>query len=181
MADETVARRYAAAFFNTEKAAGSLDAAATDMNTVAAQLVAVPRLAQIAAHPLIDEKQKKEAVAKALAASVRPSTLAFLNLLIDRRRIALLGEIKSEFDIMLRRQRNVAAAVAVSAVPLTAKQQSALEKALEKRTGKDIELTTEVDGSLMGGMLIRMGDTVIDGTVKGKLERLRERLLERTN
>ena len=53
----------------------------------------------------------------------------------------------------------------------------ALEKALEQRTGKDIELTTSVDPSLMGGILVRIGDTVLDGTVKGKLDRLREQLL----
>lgn len=181
MADETVARRYAAAYFNQEKRAGSLDAASADLNAIEARLVATPRLAQVAGHPLIDEKRKKEALQLALTGAVRASTLSFLHLLIDRRRISLIGEIKSEFDQMLRRERNVASAVAVSAVALTPAQTSALEKALERRTGKDIELTTEVDPSLMGGLLIRMGDTVIDGTVKGKLERLREQLLERKN
>ena len=178
MADESVARRYAAAFFHAERQAGSLDHAAKDLDAVAGAMVAAPRLAEVAAHPLIDEKRKKAAFAAAFAGSIRPATQAFLDLLVDRRRIALLGEIKAEFDVLLRKERRIAAAVAVSAVPLTDTQKAGLEKALEARTGLDIELATEVDPSLMGGILVRIGDTVIDGTVKGRIDRLREQLLD---
>jgi len=177
MADDAVVRRYAAAFFNQERRNGTLDQASADLQNVAATLVATPALARIAAHPLIGEAKKKDAFQTAFKDSVRPATLAFLNLLTDHRRIPLVADIKAEFDQMLRRERNVAAATAISAVPLNDTQRTELERALEKRTGKDIELTTEVDPSLMGGVLVRIGDTVIDGTVKGKIERLREQLI----
>lgn len=177
MADDAVVRRYAAAFFNLEKRNGTLEQASADLNVVATTMVATPALARIAAHPLIGEAKKKEAFQTAFRNSVRPATSAFLDLLVDHRRIAMVADIKAEFDQMLRRERNIAAATAVSAVPLNPDQKAALEKALEKRTGKDIELTTEVDPALMGGVLVRIGDTVIDGTVKGKIERLREQLL----
>ncbi len=178
MADETVARRYAAAYFQAQRTAGTLDDASKDLDTVAEALVAAPRLAEVAAHPLIDEKRKKAAFAATFAGSIRPATQAFLDLLVDRRRIALLGEIKAEFDTMLRKERRIAAAIAVSAVPLTDSQKAGLEKALETRTGLDIELATEVDPTLMGGILVRIGDTVIDSTVKGRIDRLREQLLD---
>jgi len=177
MADDSVIRRYAAAFFNRERQTGTLDQASADLQLVAKTLVAAPALARIAGHPLISEAKKKDAFAVAFRDSLRPSTQAFLKLLVDHRRISLVAEIKGEFDQMLRRERNIAAATAVSAVPLTENQKKALEQSLEKRTGKDIELTTEVDPSLMGGILVRIGDTVIDGTVKGRIERLREQLL----
>jgi F-type H+-transporting ATPase subunit delta len=177
MADDAVVRRYAAAFFNQEHRNGTLDQASTDLQAVASTLVATPSLARIAAHPLISEAKKKDAFQVAFGKTLRPATLAFINLLADHRRLPLVADIKAEFDQMVRRERNIAAATAVSAVPLTDVQKADLEKALEKRTGKDIELTTEVDPMLMGGVLVRIGDTVIDGTVKGKIERLREQLI----
>ena len=115
----------------------------------------------------------------ALGGKVQPLTLNLLNLLVDKRRAGVLPQVYEEYERLVRSFQNIALATAVTAVPLDAAQQAALERSLEARTGKDIELKTEVDPAVMGGVLVRIGDTVLDGTVRGKLERLREQLLAR--
>lgn len=177
MREESVSRRYAAALFNQSKAAGTLKETAADLAQVAEMLAGNKALATMIAHPLVTEARKKSVLQAAFSEKVSAATMGFLNLLADKRRTDLLTATKLEFDELLRAHNNIVAATATSAVPLSASQLAALEKALESRTGKDIELTTSVDPSLMGGILVRIGDTVLDGTVKGKLDRLREQLL----
>lgn len=177
MREESVSRRYAAALFNQAREKGTLKETSADLAAIAETLVATPGLAALVGHPLVTESRKKEVLNSAFSSKISAATLSFLNLLADKRRTGLLADVKAEFDNLLREHTNVVAATAISAVPLTKTQLTALEKALEKRTGKDIELTTSTDPSLMGGVLVRIGDTVLDGTVKGKLDRLREQLL----
>jgi F-type H+-transporting ATPase subunit delta len=179
MREESVARRYAAALFQQAKAKGTLDADSTDLSAVVKTLTETPKLLAVVGHPLIAESKKKDALKLAFDGKVRPSILAFLNLLVDKRRIELFADVKTEFDRLLREDRRIVAATAVTAVPMTPEQTAALEKSLEARTGFDVELTCEIDASLMGGVLVRIGDTVLDGSVRGSLERLREQLLAR--
>lgn len=177
MREETVARRYAAAFFQQAHAKGKLTEAAGDLKGIAETLVASPPLAQLINHPLVTEARKRAALTQAFEGRAEPITMAFLNLLVDKQRIDLLVEIQEELGRLVRAEKGIVLATAASAVPLTAAQKRALEKALEKKTGKAIELTVRVDPALMGGVLVRIGDTVLDGTVRGQLERLREQFL----
>lgn len=177
MREESVSRRYAAALFNQAKAAGTLKETAADLAHVAETLVGNVALGRMIGHPLVAVNKKKAVLTEAFSTKISAATLGFLNLLADKRRTSLLGDAKQGFDELLRAHNNIVAATATTAVPLSAAQLADLEKALEKRTGKDIELTVSVDPSLMGGILVRIGDTVLDGTVRGKLDRLREQLL----
>ncbi len=177
MREESVSRRYAAALFNQAKAAGTLKETAADLALVAQTLVNNAALDRMIGHPLAAVEKKKTVLNAAFSTSISATTLGFLNLLADKRRISMLSDAKQGFDELLRADNNIVAATATSAVPLSKTQLASLEKALEQRTGKDIELTVSVDPSLMGGILVRIGDTVLDGTVKGKLDRLREQLL----
>ena len=179
MREESVARRYAAALFEQAHKAGTV-AAVGDELALAAQTVAqTGALRALLGQPLVTEGRKKQALRNALGDRVSPAVLAFLDLLVDKRRIGLLPEVQQEFARRVLEYRNIARARAVTAVPLTAEQTAALERSLEARTGKNILLETEVDPSVLGGVLVRIGDTVFDGTVRGNLERLREQLLAR--
>jgi F-type H+-transporting ATPase subunit delta len=179
VAEETVARRYAAALMNQALASGSLDTVSKELGGVATTLEGSPLLGAFLANPLVVRERKKAIMAQVFEKEVGKATMGFLSLLVDKRRIDSFAEVKTEFDRLVRAHKSIVSASATSAVPLTAAQVKALEKALEARTGKDIELTTSVDPSLMGGVLVRIGDTVLDGTVRGKLDRLREQLLTR--
>jgi F-type H+-transporting ATPase subunit delta len=179
MREESVARRYAAALLDVSRKQNTLDAAQTEIKQVAAKVAETGALRALLAQPLVTQERKKQVIQNEFGAIVAPQTLAFLNLLVDKRRITLLPEVAAEFERMVRDVKNIAFATATTAVPLSSEQLAALERSLEARTGKDIELKADVDPSLMGGVLVRIGDTVLDGTVKGNLERLREQLLER--
>ena len=179
MAEESVSRRYAQALLNQALGAGNLDTISKEMGGVSEALGGSPLLAAYLANPLVTRERKKSVIGSVFAKETGPATMGFLNLLVDKRRIDLFAGVKSQFDAMVRAQKGIVLATATSAVPLAPAQVKALEKSLEARTGKDIELSVAVDPSLIGGILIRIGDTVLDGTVKGKLERLREQLITR--
>jgi F-type H+-transporting ATPase subunit delta len=179
MREESVARRYAAALFEQAKKTGTVAAAGQDLELVAATVAATPSLRALLAQPLVTQERKSLALEKAFGDKISRAVMAFLYLLVDKRRVNLLPQVQEAFAQMVLDYRNIAHATATSAVPLTPEQAAALEKSLEARTGKDIELQMEVDPALIGGIWVRIGDTVLDGTVRGNLERLREQLLAR--
>ncbi|GAB4457212.1 MAG: F0F1 ATP synthase subunit delta [Armatimonadaceae bacterium] len=177
MRDESVARRYAAALFAKAQQDNTVDQIDADLETIVMAVEQVPLLRVIIGEPMVTETRKKEALAAAFREKVHPHTLAFLSLLVDKRRIGLLRQIQQEFDRLAMQAQNLAQATAVTAVPLTENEIQSLKAALQARTGKNIELTTEIDPAVIGGVLVRIGDTVLDGTVRGNLNRLRARLL----
>lgn len=179
MREESVARRYAAALFEQAEKSGTLTGAAEEMALAAETVAQNGALRALLGQPLVTEERKKLALRNAFGDRVSPAVLAFLDLLVDKRRINLLPEVQREFARRVLEYRKIARAQAVTAVPLTPEQTTALERSLEARTGKDILLETDVDPAVMGGVLVRIGDTVLDGTVRGNLERLREQLLAR--
>ena len=179
MREESVARRYAAALFNQAEATDAVTTAANDLQLVAETVAESGALRALLAQPLVTDARKKLALKNVFGEKISPMTLALLNLLIDKRRVELLPQVQAEFARRVLEYRNIAHATATSAVPLTPEQVAALERSLEARTGKDIELEMTVDPTLIGGIFVRIGDTVLDGTVRGNLERLREQLLVR--
>ena len=179
MREESVARRYAAALFAQAREKDAIVSVRDDMKLALDTVQSTPTFVALLDQPLVTEQRKKEALAMALGGKVQPLTLNLLNLLVDKRRAGVLPQVYEEYERLVRSFQNIALATAVTAVPLDTAQQAALERSLEARTGKDIELKTEVDPAVMGGVLVRIGDTVLDGTVRGKLERLREQLLAR--
>jgi len=179
MREESVARRYAAALFEQAQKTNTVATAAEEMTLAAETVAQTGALRALLGQPLVTEERKKLALRNAFGDRVSPAVLAFLDLLVDKRRINLLPEVQREFARRVLEYRNIARAQAVTAVPLTPEETIALERSLEARTGKDILLETAVDPSVLGGVLVRIGDTVLDGTVRGNLERLREQLLAR--
>ncbi len=177
MREESIARRYAAAFFDSAQKSGTINEAQADMIMVAQILIASPKLVALLRQPLVTESRKKAALKDATESKIRPQTLGFLSLLVDKRRIGMLADVEREFTQRVRASNNVALATATSAVPLSPAELESLRISLEARTGKNIELETGIDTGLIGGVLVRIGDTVFDGSVRGNLERLREQLL----
>ena len=179
MREESVARRYAAALFLQAQKENRLDETYREIQVVAETVRQTPSLSRIIHQQLLDETHKKAALKSVFGASVSSATMGFLNLLVDKRRIGLLPEAASEFVGQVRSFRNIEVATATTAIPLTPEQEAELVRTFEARTGKTIEMKTEIDPSVLGGVRVRIGDTVFDGTVHGNLERLREQLLVR--
>ena len=179
MREESIGRRYAAALFAQAQKKNTLSDTRKELTLVAQSVAQVPKLQAVVDDPFLTEDKKKSALKAVFGPSVSGGTLAFLNLLVDKRRINVLAEVEAEFTKMVRAFQNVEAAAATSAIALSPEETAALVKSLEARTGKTIELTTHVDPDVLGGVMVRIGDTVLDGTVRGNLERLRGALTAR--
>ncbi len=177
MKDIRVARRYAAALFGVANRDGILDAVAQDLTLVERFLDDVPYLRAVLMQPLVSHTRKDAVVDEAFGERVTASSLNFLKLLIRKRREELIGECIREFRALLAERTNTVDAEAWTAIPMTPEQQARLVQSLHTLTGKEVRLMAEVDHTLVGGVVVRIGDTVMDGSVRGKLERLERQLL----
>ncbi len=137
-----------------------------------------PALRQMWESPLLPAGRKRALIGQLLGNSLDGLTLSFLRLLVDKRREDILEAVRTE----IRRQADVARklvrAEAIFAVPPTPEEQTSLVRSLEQRTGEQVDLTVHVDPAILGGVVVRMQDTILDGSVRGTLERLREQLAQ---
>ncbi|MHB0912528.1 MAG: F0F1 ATP synthase subunit delta [Armatimonadota bacterium] len=179
MRQTTLARRYAGALFGLARDADAIDRVESDLGLVNYSVESMPSLREVVMHPLIPADRKKEILAAVFAEKIEGLTLDFLKLLVDKRREGILSDVEEEYVRIADDFRGVMPAVVVSVVPLTAEEQAALKQKLGGLTGKTVELTLEQDEALIGGLVVKIGDTVIDGSVRGQLATMREKLLGR--
>ena len=175
----TLARPYARAAFAVARDASRLPAW-SDALGFAARVAADPRVAALLGHPRLG---REDAVALlAPAATEQPAADAafadFLGLLFDNRRLALLPEISGLYDELRLESERVVKAKVTSAAALPAAELDAIKAALKQRFGREVEVETDLDPSLIGGAVIDAGDVVIDGSLRGKLERLQATLAQ---
>jgi len=170
-----IARRYAAALLRAAADQQLVEQVASDLQSAHAGIAADPALAAALAHPEIPSPRKQE-ILQAVFSRLAPLSLTLLALLVRRRRQAYLGDVIAEYRRLADEARGLARARVVSAVAMTAEQQARLRRALERRTGKQVELTREVDPAVLAGLVVNIGDEVIDASARGRLEKLRELL-----
>ncbi|MHB0998985.1 MAG: ATP synthase F1 subunit delta [Armatimonadota bacterium] len=175
----SLARRYAGALFETAREADIIDKVESDLGLMTYTMQSMPSLAETVNHPLIPADRKKNIVREVFGSNVQSITLDFLCLLIDRRREEILEDAEYEYIQIANNYRGVVEANVTSAVALTEDEQTRLRAKLEGLTGKKIELQIQEDKDLIGGLVVKIGDTVIDGSVKGYLAALKDRLLGR--
>jgi F-type H+-transporting ATPase subunit delta len=176
MAELAVVRRYARALFDTAHRAGAVDQIETDLKAVDQVLRATPRFSRVLRAPTVSVDQKKELVQRVFGTRLSPLAARFLTLVVERRRETILNDVYSEFSRLANEERNILAVQVTAATPLTDQERDALAAALTRRTGKTVTLELSIDPQIMGGLLLRMGDTVIDGSIRSRLNQLRARL-----
>lgn len=179
MADLSVARRYAQALFDIAQRDGTVEKIEQDLDTIEAALKSTPLLLRVLRAPTVTRERKKELLQQIFGAGVTPLTMRFLRLLVEKRREAILPSINPEFRQLSYRFRNILPVTVRVATRLTPEERRQLIDALVLRTGKTIELQEEVEPGILGGAILRLGDTVIDGSVIGYLRRLRQRMTAR--
>ena len=173
----TLARPYARAAFGiardeTAAAPGSY-AGWSQALGFAAQVAGDPRVAGLLGDPRLTDA----AAVELLAPPQAPASFArFLSMLADNRRLALLPEIAGLYEELRAEAERVVKATVTSAAELPAAELDAIKASLRRRFGREVEVETAVDASLIGGAVIDAGDVVIDGSLKGKLERLQAAL-----
>jgi F-type H+-transporting ATPase subunit delta len=131
----------------------------------------------VLANPAIPGERRAEALAEMLGERVSRPIQNLIQLMLRRGRIDDLRRVAVEFRRLDDRRQGITHATATSATDLTQDEVRALTARLEETTGGRIELDVEVDPSLLGGLIVRVGDRLIDGSVRGRLERLRNQLV----
>ncbi len=177
--DLRAARRYATALFATAEKQNKLDAVTRDLHTVVDFIDQTPALDRMWHSRIVPTGKKRELIGLLVGAFIDPLTLSFLRLLVDKRREDILSLVRLEVQQLSDRSRHLVRAEATFALEPTPQEREQLIESLSKRTGGEtVDLTVEVDPSILGGVVVRMHDTIIDGSVRGTLERLREQLLQ---
>jgi F-type H+-transporting ATPase subunit delta len=120
--------------------------------------------------------EKKRAVLAELLPNVLPEVERFLAILARRDRLELVPEIALVYQRLLNEYRGIAVAQVTTAVPINDQQKAVIASRLGQRLGKRVIVETRVDASILGGVVAQIGDNVIDGSVRGRLERLRRAL-----
>ena len=172
----TAARRDAEAAFDLAARDEALDAYADGLDLATATLAQGAAL-DVLRNPAQPLKQRTEIVDGLLAERVPEPILKLVGLLVERGKIDRLGDVAFEYRRLLNRRNGIVEALATSAAPLSDGETAALRDKVAQMTGSTVDLRVEVDESLIGGLTVRVGDTLYDASVRGRLERLRERLV----
>jgi len=178
MSSRASAARYARALFDVALQEGTLDQADRDLTTVADLLHQQTDLQAVLTSPAVPAARKRsllETIVPRLELSGPVGKL--LLLLADRDRVAMFPDLLAAFRERLREHRQVVEAEVTTAVPLSAERESQLRQQLTTFTGRDVNLTTKVDRSLIGGAVTRIGTIVYDSSLSSQLAKLRERLV----
>ena len=125
--------------------------------------------------PVVPAERKRTVMAELLP-GIPPEVGRFLAILAHRDRLDLVPEIAVIFRRLLNEHRDIAVAQVTTAVPIDERQKAQIGNRLAQRLGKTVVVETRVDPSILGGVVAQVGDNVIDGSVRGRLERLRRTL-----
>lgn len=168
----TVARPYAKAAFEYALSQGKL-AEWSNMLNLAAQAVSDSAVQNVLGNPAITQAQKAGIILD-ICTCLDENGKNFVQTLSEVGRLSLFPQIAEQFETLKAEQEKTVEVEITSAYELTSEQQTKLAQALQKRLNREIKIQTQVDQSLIGGVLIHAGDTVIDGSVRGKLAKLAE-------
>jgi len=172
----TAARRYAEAAFELAERDDAFDAWADGLGLVAG-VAADEKFGRYMDNPAIPHADREAAVNRLFEGHLAPGALNLARLLARRGRFGSLPAVAAEFTRLLNRRNGVVQAVVTSAVPLTAAETDAIGARIRTMTGSGVSLRTELDPALIGGLTVKVGDQLLDASVRGRLERLRERLV----
>lgn len=172
-----IAQPYAQALMSVAQGNNITDQIGEDVRGLLNLLKESDQLGNFIDNPFIDANDKKAVLGRVLGEEVNPSLRNFLMLLVDRRRISFLSDICEQYLVLLRQLTQTVLAEVTSAVPLSESQsQTIREKVMAMTSARQVELETNVDGDIIGGVIIKIGSQVVDASLRGQLRRLSLRL-----
>jgi len=173
----TIARPYAKAAFAIAKQEKAIDKWDSFLQ-MGSQIVNDKRVQMFLQDPRFNIEERCAWLMDACASTITEEGKNFLKLLASKQRLMLLPEVAVLFEQYRIEQEKIVNVEVISAAPLNSTQQKALEQALKIRLQRDVVLETQVDSNLIGGLIIKAEDLVIDGSLRGKLSRLHEALID---
>jgi F-type H+-transporting ATPase subunit delta len=171
----TLARPYAKAAFEFAADAGDLQGWSKSLATAGA-VAQQPTVIKLLSSPSSTAQQQAAAVTEICGDDLSPTGQNFIAILSENRRLQLLPQISHQFEIMKANREKAVDVDVVAAQEMDAEQQQKLSDALSAKLERKVNMQVSLDKSLLGGAVIRAGDTVIDGSIRGRLTKLAESL-----
>jgi F-type H+-transporting ATPase subunit delta len=175
MADQLVTG-YAEALFKVVQAEGELDRVEDELFRFGKLLEQNHELKQALSDQSIDKQQREKVLDELLGDKVLPHTLGLLSFIVTQGRARQLPQILDQLSQLAADARQMVVAEVRSAIPLDDNQQAQLAESLSKATNKKVTVKVIVDPSVLGGVVAKVGDTVIDGSIKRRLDQLKEQV-----
>ena len=175
---DVIANRYADALFQLSEEENITKKIYSELHDVVDLLKSNKELENVLKSPLISKKEKIELIEKLFSNKINKNLKNFLKILVEKGRINSLKAIELTFKQLLNDKHNIIEGTVISAIPMQDKQIKELEKKLSKKYNKNVTLENEVDESILGGVLVRLGNTQIDGSVKTRLDNIKEQLAQ---
>jgi len=176
MSQSTVARRYATALYEEADDSGVLEEVDEDVLMLRETLESNDELSRFFDSPVIPKGKKEDVIQSLLGDRVNALVVRFLRLLVQKDRETMTKAILDQYQGLRDEQRGIVDAHVTVAHPLSEDDREAVVDTLEAQTGKTVRLHLKEDPDLIGGLVIRIGDHVFDGSVQNKLSNLHDRL-----
>ena len=167
-----LASKYATAIFEIAKEENKLDAYDKDLAKVRADVFSIPEAVKFFQNPLVPQQAKKDLLVRAFDKEISATAMNFLMLLVDKKRIGVFNEIYDIFTSLKNKAQGILIADVTCAFPLSKKQQDQLTRKLGTLTGRKVKIRTHKDTSILGGLIVKIGDKRIDGSAAGRLRAL---------
>lgn len=171
----SVAATYAEALYEAAVGANALDQVASGVGDFAAAFDESAELRAALGNPEVDHARKR-AIVTALSEGAHPHVTNLLKVLVDRGRITELPEIAAAFQARVARAESRLDVEAVTAIPLPADLRERIVASIAEKTGQSVTLTESVDPDIVGGLVLKVGEAVVDGSVRSRIEDLRRDL-----
>jgi F-type H+-transporting ATPase subunit delta len=170
---EEIARVYAEALFGAARDAGKLDAIREQLAQVADALESNRELQVFFFSPYFSSAEKREGIQQAISGA-EPELINFLELLVEKHRMPVLFRIRRRFEELWARENRRIGVTVTSAVELDSSVLERIGAEIEKQTGQKVELSGRVDDAILGGIVLQVGNMVLDASIRNRLEKLRK-------
>lgn len=177
MGESQITNVYARAIFEAARDAGTLEATGADLTSFVDAMQGSKDLTAVLYNPKIDSATKKKVVSD-LTAGADSIFQNGVKLMIDKRHSDLIVDMQQQFGRLLKQQNKIVEVEITSAIELPEATRASIRKRIEESTGKTVEFSETVDESILGGLILRFGDLIVDGSLKAKLTQLRARLAQ---
>jgi F-type H+-transporting ATPase subunit delta len=174
---EEIAQVYSRALFEAAKEHDALDEIHEQLAQFCDALAESRELQVFLFSPYFSSQEKKEGIAKLIKGG-NEHFVRFLQLLAERHRMPVIFRIRRAFDELWAEENKLLPVTVTSAVELDSKTVKGIGKRIEEETGRKVELTSKVDPDVLGGLVLRVGNLVLDGSVRARLERLRKQVTQ---
>ena len=175
MSEEQVARVYAQALFDAATEAGVVEPVRRELGDFVAALAASAPLRKVLADPQIETSAKSRVLAEVTRGG-QPLVAGVLRLMLDRGRFAAVPELRTAYDALAIVEEGVVEVEVVSAAELPPETEKKIAARVHEATGRRVEMARRVDPSILGGLVLRIGDVIVDGSVQARIRQLRRRL-----